>query len=58
MEAMFKNRMEAGSLLAKELLPYKHEPLVVLAIPRGGLPVAAIVANTLNAPLDIVLTKK
>lgn len=50
--------MEAGSQLAKELLPYKHEPLVVLAIPRGGLPVAAIVANTLNAPLDIVLTKK
>ena len=55
---MFRNRKEAGNLLAGKLLKYKGQPLVVIAIPRGGLPLGAIVAETLNAPLDVALTKK
>lgn len=55
---MFKNRIEAGTKLAEKLLPYKNGPLIVLAIPRGGLPIGAMVAKALNAPLDVALTKK
>lgn len=55
---MFRNRTEAGYLLAGELLKYKGEPLVVMAIPRGGLPLGAIVADALQAPLEVALTKK
>jgi len=55
---MFKDRTEAGKQLAKKLISYKNKEVVVVAIPRGGLPLGAIVAETLNAPLDIVLTKK
>lgn len=45
-------------MLAGELLKYKGEPLVVMAIPRGGLPLGAIVADALQAPLEVALTKK
>jgi predicted phosphoribosyltransferase len=55
---MFKDRTEAGIQLAKKLSYLKQEDLVVLAIPRGGLAVAYEVAKALNAPLDVVLTKK
>lgn len=55
---MFKNRREAGQLLARELMKYKDEPVVVIAIPRGGLPLGAEVADALGAPLDVALTKK
>lgn len=55
---MFKNREDAGKQLAEKLIPYKDQDLVVLAIPRGGLPVAAVVAEKLNAPLDVALSKK
>ena len=55
---MFRNRTEAGYLLAGELLKYKGKPVVVMAIPRGGLPLGAIVANALQAPLEVALTKK
>ena len=55
---MFRDRTEAGYLLASELLKYKGKPVVVMAIPRGGLPLGAIVASTLQAPLDVALTKK
>jgi predicted phosphoribosyltransferase len=55
---MFKDRTEAGIQLAKRLSYLKQEDLVVLAIPRGGLAVAYEVAKALNAPLDVVLTKK
>ena len=55
---MFKNRVEAGKQLAKRLLKYKDRNVVVLAIPRGGLPIGAIVSKALSAPLDVVLTKK
>lgn len=55
---MFNDRTDAGKQLAKQLLKFKDQGVIVLAIPRGGLPLGAIVAKTLNAPLDVVLTKK
>jgi len=55
---MFRDRTEAGRLLAAKLIKYKDEPGVVLAVPRGGVPLAYIVATGLGFPLDIVLTKK
>lgn len=55
---MFKDRIDAGIQLANKLLPFKDDEVVVLAIPRGGLPLGAIVAKTLQAPLDVALSKK
>ncbi|MFL1895323.1 phosphoribosyltransferase [Aquimarina sp. 2-A2] len=55
---IFKNRREAGIQLAAHLEHLKDKNTIVLAIPRGGLPLGAIVAKTLDAPLDVVLTKK
>lgn len=55
---MFSDRIEAGSLLAGQLKKYEGQPGVVLAIPRGGVPVAYAVAKELGLPLDIVLIKK
>lgn len=55
----FANRIEAGRLLAKELEPYAdRRDVIVLALPRGGVPVAYEVAHALNAPLDIFLVRK
>ncbi len=58
MKNTFKNRTEAGFQLAEKLLQFKDKDAVVLAIPRGGLPLGAIVAKKLNAALDVALTKK
>lgn len=55
---MFKDRIDAGIQLANKLLPFKDKNVVVLAIPRGGLPIGAIVAKALQAPLDVALSKK
>ena len=55
----FRNRREAGRLLATKLAAYANRPdVIVLALPRGGVPVAYEVARTLNAPLDIFLVRK
>jgi putative phosphoribosyl transferase len=54
----FANRTEAGRQLAQALARYKGERAVVLALPRGGVPVAAEVATALNAPLDLILVRK
>src|ERR1700688_2061049 len=54
----FKNRSPAGRKLAKALGSYKEQQPVILALPRGGVPVAAEVAAALNAPLDLVLVRK
>ncbi|MGB5437721.1 MAG: phosphoribosyltransferase family protein [Maribacter sp.] len=55
---MFRDRIDAATQLADHLMYIKTEDLVVLAIPRGGLPIGSVVAKTLGAPLDVVLTKK
>lgn len=54
----FTDRVEAGRRLARALLIYKDSTPVVLALPRGGVPVAAEVAATLRAPLDLILVRK
>ncbi|AFY96521.1 phosphoribosyltransferase family protein [Chamaesiphon minutus] len=55
----FRNRSEAGKLLASQLTQYANRPdVLVLGIPRGGVPVAAEVAAALNAPLDVCLVRK
>ncbi|MDX1610411.1 MAG: phosphoribosyltransferase family protein [Halofilum sp. (in: g-proteobacteria)] len=55
---IFTNRTEAGRLLAGELQARHYADPVVLALPRGGVPVAAEVASALRAPLDLVLVRK
>jgi putative phosphoribosyl transferase len=58
-EKRFCNRSEAGKLLASKLTQYANRPdVLVLGIPRGGVPVAFEVATALNAPLDICLVRK
>jgi putative phosphoribosyl transferase len=59
MQLPFKNRIEAGRLLAEELKSYANRTdVLVLALPRGGLPVAFEVAQALGAPLDLMLVRK
>lgn len=59
MTIRFHNRSEGGRLLAHLLQEYAGRPdLVVLALPRGGVPVAYEVARALSAPLDIFLVRK
>lgn len=55
---MFQDRTDAGIQLAEKLTFFKDQDVVVLSIPRGGLPLGAIVAKVLNAPLDVALIKK
>lgn len=55
---MFKNRMTAGKKLAEKAVQKKWENVVVLALPRGGVPLAVEVARSLHAPLDLVLIRK
>jgi len=55
---MFNDRIDAGIQLAERLSHFKNQDVVVLAIPRGGLPLGSIVAKSLDAPLDVALSKK
>jgi putative phosphoribosyl transferase len=56
---IFRNRTEAGKHLATKLLNYKDRPdVLVLALPRGGVPVAFEVAQALRVPLDVFLVRK
>jgi putative phosphoribosyl transferase len=58
-EPAFLNRREAGRLLAERLQHYARAPdKLVLALPRGGVPVAYEVASALDAPLDVFLVRK
>ncbi len=54
----FQDRSEAGRRLAAKLAHYKGEPVAVYALPRGGVPVAARIADTLHAPRDLMLVRK
>jgi putative phosphoribosyl transferase len=55
----FRDRTEAGRLLGERLRQYANrDDTIVLALPRGGVPVAAEVARALNAPLDVFVVRK
>jgi putative phosphoribosyl transferase len=54
----FVNRTDAGRRLAEALSGYREQRPVVLALPRGGAPVAAEIAARLDAPLDLILVRK
>ncbi|MGE5212097.1 MAG: phosphoribosyltransferase [Nitrospirota bacterium] len=59
MKTQFFNRTEAGEFLAETLSAYANRnDVIVLALPRGGVPVAAEVAKKLNAPLDVFVVRK
>ncbi len=55
---IFADRREAGRSLASALLHYRDQQPLVLALPRGGVPVGFEIANALGAPLDVVLVRK
>src|SRR5438132_1617910 len=56
---LFRDRRDAGRLLAEKLAAYANRPdVVVLALPRGGVPVAYEVARRLGAPLDVFVVRK
>lgn len=56
---MFRDRKHAGEVLAAELGNYRERPdAVLLALPRGGVPVAAAIARSLNLPLDVLPVHK
>ncbi|HEX9483011.1 MAG TPA: phosphoribosyltransferase [Gemmatimonadaceae bacterium] len=55
----FRNRRDAGQRLAKDLASYaRRDDVLVLALPRGGVPVGAVVADTLELPLDVFVVRK
>ena len=59
MQKQFENRAEAGRQLAAKLTEYKdRRDVVILALPRGGVPVGFEVAKALNAPLDVFIVRK
>jgi putative phosphoribosyl transferase len=59
MKPLFQNCRDAGRKLAAKLTDYaRRQDVVVLALPRGGVPVAIATANALDVPLDIFLVRK
>src|ERR1700736_2340218 len=58
-QRIFRDRREAGRLLAEKLAVFAHRPdVIVLALPRGGVPVGYEVARALGAPLDVFVVRK
>src|SRR6266849_4024839 len=55
---MFRDRDDAGRQLAARLTSFRGSDPVVLALPRGGVPIGAEIARALDAPLDVVLVRK
>lgn len=55
---LFKDRLDAGKALIKPLEKYKGEDVIVLGIPRGGVPIGYPIAKALNAPLDVIIPRK
>jgi putative phosphoribosyl transferase len=55
---IYRDRRDAGQRLARKLFHYKKDGPVVLALPRGGVVVAAEIADALDAPLDLILVRK
>ncbi|MCJ7763981.1 MAG: phosphoribosyl transferase [Dehalococcoidales bacterium] len=57
-QPIFENRYDAGRQLATKLGEYKNQPVIILAIPNGGVPVGLQVALALNADLDLIISRK
>ncbi len=57
-EPLFRDRRQAGRLLAQRLLAYRGPDTIVFALPRGGVPVGYEVARALGAPLDVCVVRK
>lgn len=55
---IFANRQEAGKLLATELARHRNEKPIVLALPRGGIPIGFEIAEVLHAPLEVLVARK
>ncbi|MCG3205899.1 MAG: putative phosphoribosyl transferase [Elusimicrobia bacterium] len=55
---MFRNRSEAGRKLAQRLSSYRDENPVIVALPRGGVPIGYEVAQHMSAPLDVLIVRK
>ena len=56
---LYKNRNEAGKILAESLLAYANRrDVLIFALPRGGVPIAAEIADALHLPLDVLLVRK
>lgn len=55
---IFENRQKAGKRLAKKLSQFQDENLLVLALPRGGVPIGVEIARALNASLDVIVARK
>ena len=55
---ILKDRKEAGLLLSEKLKKYQDSDSIILAVPRGGVPVGFEIAQKLHLPLDIILSKK
>lgn len=58
MQTRLRDRTEAGQALAGRLSHLRGEDVIVLALPRGGVPVAAAIARELDAPLDVLNVRK
>lgn len=54
----FNDRLDAAEQLVPHLMSYKNKDCIILAIPRGGVPMGCHIANALNLPLDLLMTKK
>jgi len=55
---MFKDRKEAGQLLAQQLIQYRDKDAIIYALPRGGVVLGLEIAQFLHAPLDLVIARK
>lgn len=55
---LLNDRKEAGILLSERLKKYQNSNTIILAVPRGGVPVGYEIAKRLHLPMDIVLSKK
>lgn len=54
----FQNRSQAGKILAERLMRFKDRHPLILALPRGGVPLAYEIAKKLHAPMDLLMVKK
>lgn len=55
---LFEDRVDAGKKLSKKLIKFKSGNLIILALPRGGVPIGFQIAKNLHAPLDVLVVRK